>query len=69
MVRACPAGLAEHDFKALVKDVGRPVDDEIGLGKNPSVVSVRRGPLTEGAKRATDLKRTSLLAVVEETWI
>ena len=62
-------GLAEHDFKALVKDVSRPVDDEIGLGKNPSVVSVRRGALTEGAKNATDLKRTSFLAATAEKWI
>lgn len=55
-------GLAGHDFQALVKDVARPVNDEIGLGENPSVVLVRHGPLTEGAKNATDLKRTSRLA-------
>jgi hypothetical protein len=56
-------GLAGHDFQALVKDVARPVNDEIGLGENPSVVSVRHGALTGGAKNAIDLKRTSLLAV------
>ncbi len=62
-------GLAKHDFKALVKDVAKPIDDEIGLGENPSVVSVRRGALTEGAKNATDLKRTSFLAATAEKWI
>lgn len=59
--------LAGHDFQALVKDIARPVNDEIGLGENPSVVSVRHGPLTEGAKNAIDLKRTSRLTVVAET--
>ena len=59
-------GLARHDFQALVKDVARPVVDEIGLGGNPSVVSVRHGALTEGAKNAIDLKRTSYLAVTAE---
>ena len=58
--------LAGRDFKALVKDVARPVVDEIGLGGNPSVVSVRHGALTEGAKNAIDLKRTSFLSVVAE---
>jgi hypothetical protein len=52
-------GLTKHDFQALVKDVSAPVVDEIGLGANPSVIAVRRGPMTEGAKDATDLKRTS----------
>jgi hypothetical protein len=55
-------GLAGHDFQALVKDVARPVDDETGLGANPSVVPVRHRALREGAKNATDLKRTSQLA-------
>jgi hypothetical protein len=54
-------GLAGHDFQALVKDVAKPIHDEIGLGENPSVISVRHGTLSEGAKNATDLKRTSLL--------
>ena len=59
-------GLAGHDFQALVKDVANPVVDEIGLGGNPSVVWVRHGALTEGAKKATDLKRTSSLSVIAE---
>ena len=59
-------GLAGHDFQALVKDVATPVDDETGLGGNPSVVSVRHGALTNGAKNATDLKRTSYLSVTAE---
>ena len=59
-------GLAGHDFQALVKDVARPVLDEIGLGGNPTVVSVRHGALREGARNATDLKRTSLLSVIAE---
>jgi hypothetical protein len=59
-------GLAGHDFQALVKDVARPVVDEIGLGGNPSVVSVRHGALTNGAKNATDLKRTSFLSVIAD---
>jgi len=58
--------LAGHDFKALVKDVARPIVDEIGLGGNPSVVFVRHGALTEGAKNAIDLKRTSYLSVTAE---
>ena len=57
-------GLAGHDFQALVKDVATPVDDETGLGDNPSVVPVRHRALREGAKDATDLKRTSHLATV-----
>ena len=58
--------LARHDFQALVKDVARPVVDEIGLGGNPSVVFVRRAALTEGGKNAIDLKRTSYLSVIPE---
>jgi hypothetical protein len=58
--------LAGHDFQALVKDVARPVVDEIGLGGNPSVVFVRHGALTDGAKNAIDLKRTSFLSVIAE---
>ena len=54
-------GLASHDFQALVKDVSRPVADEIGLGENPSVISVRRSDRGDGAGSATDLKRTSHL--------
>lgn len=54
-------GLAKSDFQALVKDVSQPVVDEIGLSANPSVIPVRHGALTEGARNATDLKRTSLL--------
>jgi hypothetical protein len=54
-------GLAGRDFQALVKDVAQPVTDEAGVGGNPSIVSVRHGPITEGAKKATDLKRTSPL--------
>ena len=54
-------GLAGRDFQALVKDVGKPVTDEAGIGGNPSVIVVRHGPLTVGARKATDLKRTSAL--------
>jgi len=54
-------GLDQRDFQALVKDVSMPVTDEIGLGENPSVITVRRGALTESARSATDLKRTSSL--------
>jgi hypothetical protein len=54
-------GLAGRDFQALVKDVGKPVTDEAGIGGNPSVILVRHGPLTVGASKATDLKRTSAL--------
>ena len=57
-------GLAGHDFQALVKDVATPVDDETGLGDNPSVVPVRHRALRQGAKNATDLKRTSHLATL-----
>ncbi|TMA09992.1 MAG: hypothetical protein E6J86_16345 [Deltaproteobacteria bacterium] len=59
-------GLAGQDFQALVKDVARPVVDEIGLGGNPTVVTVRHGALREGARNATDLKQTSLLSVIAE---
>jgi hypothetical protein len=52
-------GLAKHDFQALVKDVSAPVVDETGLGANPSVIAIRHGPITEGARDATDLKQTS----------
>jgi hypothetical protein len=55
------AGFAGKDFQALVKDVALPVSDDGGLGGNPQVVVVRHGPLTEGGKSATDLKRTSPL--------
>lgn len=55
------AGIAGKDFQALVKDVAVPVTDEAGRGENPQVVPVRHGPLTDGGKRATDLKRTSAL--------
>src|SRR5439155_11811120 len=48
--------LARSDFQALVKDVARPVVDETGRGGNPSVVFVRHGGLTEGAKKTIDLK-------------
>jgi len=58
--------LAGHDFQALVKDVAKPVVDEIGLGGNPSVVFVRHGARTEAAKNAIDLKRTSFLSVIPE---
>jgi hypothetical protein len=54
-------GLAGRDLQALVKDVGKPVTDEAGIGGNPSVILVRHGPLTVGASKATDLKRTSAL--------
>ena len=52
---------AGKDFQALVKDVGRPLSDAPGPGANPLVVIVRHGPLTDGGKGATDLKRTSAL--------
>ena len=55
------ASLAGHDFQALVKDVTKPVTDEAGVGGNPSVIVVRHGPLSEGARNATDLNRTSPL--------
>jgi hypothetical protein len=54
-------GMAGKNFQALVKDVSKPVTDESGMGGNPSVIVVRHGPVTEGAKNATDLKRTSAL--------
>ena len=54
-------GLAGRNFQALVKDVSKPITDEAGIGGNPSVIVVRHGPLTSGAKTATDLKRTSAL--------
>lgn len=54
-------GIAGKDFQALVKDVGRPVSDEAGMGANPVVVVVHHGPLTQGGRAATDLKRTSPL--------
>jgi hypothetical protein len=53
------SGIAGKDFQALVKDVARPVTDEAGIGGNPQVVVVRHGPLTNGGKAATDLRRTS----------
>lgn len=53
------AGLARKNFQALVKDVSRPVVDESGFGDNPAVVRVRPSPLSEGANKATDLKRSS----------
>jgi hypothetical protein len=53
--------MAGKNFQALVKDVSKPVTDESGMGGNPSVIMVRRGPVTEGARSATDLKRTSAL--------
>ena len=55
------AGIAGKDFQALVKNVALPVTDEGGRTGNPQVVVVRHGPLTEGGKSATDLKRTSPL--------
>jgi hypothetical protein len=54
-------GMARKNFQALVKDVSKPVTDESGMGGNPSVISVRHGPVTEGARNATDLQRTSAL--------
>ncbi len=54
-------GIAGKDFQALVKDVALPVTDEAGSGGNPQVVVVHHGPLTDGGKTATDLKRTSPL--------
>jgi hypothetical protein len=54
-------GMAGKNFQALVKDVSKSVTDESGMGGNPSVIVVRHGPVTEGAKNATDLKRTSAL--------
>ena len=54
-------GIEGRDFQALVKDMGRPVTDEAGIGGNPEVVVVRHGPFTPGGKAATDLKRTSSL--------
>lgn len=54
-------GIAGKDFQALVKDVSKPVSDEAGMGGNPVVVAVHHGPLTDGARAATDLKRTSPL--------
>ena len=53
------SGIAGKDFQALVKDVARPVTDEAGIGGNPQGVGVRHGPLTNGGKAATDLRRTS----------
>jgi len=53
--------MAGKNFQALVKDVSKPITDESGMGGNPSVIMVRHGPVTEGAKNATDLKRTSAL--------
>jgi phosphohistidine swiveling domain-containing protein len=53
--------MAGKNFQALVKDVSKPVTDESGMGGNPSVISVRHGPVTEGARNATDLQRTSAL--------
>lgn len=55
------AGIADKDFQALVKDVAEPLRDEEGRGGNPQVIVVRHGPLTEGGRSATDLKRTSPL--------
>lgn len=52
-------GLEGKDFQALVKDVAKPVTDEAGIGGNPSVIVVRHGSLSAGARKATDLKRTS----------
>lgn len=51
--------MAGKDFQALVKDVSKAVTDESGLGGNPVVIFVRHGPITEGAKNAKDLKRTT----------
>jgi hypothetical protein len=54
-------GISGRDFQALVKDVAKPVTDEVGIGGNPEVVVVRHGPLTPGGKAAIDLNRTSSL--------
>jgi broad specificity phosphatase PhoE len=54
-------GIEGKNFQALVKDVARPVSDEVGIGGNPEVVVVRHGPLTPGGQAAIDLKRTSSL--------
>lgn len=54
-------GIEGRNFQALVKDVERPVSDEYGIGGNPEVVVVRRGPLTPGGMAAKDLNRTSPL--------
>jgi hypothetical protein len=54
-------GLAAKDFSALVIDVAVPLNESLGPLANPQMVPVRHGPLTEGAKRAVDLKRTSRL--------
>jgi hypothetical protein len=55
------AGLAGKSFQALVKEVGRPVTDEAGVGGNPAVVQVRRGANQDAGKSAQDLGRTSAL--------
>jgi len=52
-------GMADKDFQALVKDVSKAITDEFGIGGNPEVISVRHGAITEGAKNASDLKRTT----------
>ena len=44
-------GMARKDFQALVRDVSSPGE--------PAIVPVKHGPLTDGARKATDLKRTS----------
>ena len=54
-------GMAGKNFLALVKDVSKPVTDEAGIGGNPTVIAIRHGPWTAGAREATDLKRTSAL--------
>jgi hypothetical protein len=54
-------GIGDKDFQALVKDVALPESDENQPGGNPRVILVRRGPLSEGGRSATDLKRTSPL--------
>jgi hypothetical protein len=55
------AGIADKNFQALVKDVSQPFSEKAGPEANPQIVVIRHGPLTEGAKSATDLKRTSAL--------
>jgi hypothetical protein len=52
-------GIDGRNFQALVKDVGRPITDEAGMGGNPEVIVVRHGRMAPGGKAATDLKRTS----------
>jgi hypothetical protein len=55
------AGVADKDFQALVMDPVLPIEGIGARGDNPQTVYVRRGPLTESGRNATDLKRTSAL--------